>query len=90
MSLHDTEIAKNKDLIKFKIKYERDKFEDILSYNKMLEYLVECETNYKNGALWEYCWIIGHQHTPVGHRDCKGSNYNVSANIRVTRAFCHY
>jgi hypothetical protein len=48
MNLHDATLEKNKDLIKFKIRYDRDNLEDIMSYNdlehkQLLEYKVFIE-----------------------------------------------
>jgi hypothetical protein len=42
------EVAKNKDLIKFKLKYDHNDLEDVMSYNEILDY-VEKENNDKDG-----------------------------------------
>jgi hypothetical protein len=41
-------IAKSKDLIKFKLKYDQNDLEDVMSYNEILDY-VEREHNNKDG-----------------------------------------
>jgi hypothetical protein len=76
MNLHDATLEKNKDLIKFKIQYDRDNLEDIMSYNEILDY-IECEHNSEDGPLWQFRRLLAHQHTPLGHPDQNGSHYNV-------------
>ena len=68
MDLHDAQMEQNTDRIKFKIKFDTDEVEDIITYNEILDYL-EREHNSEDGPLWQYRRITGHQHTPVGHRD---------------------
>jgi hypothetical protein len=69
-------VAKNKDLIKFKLKYDHNDLEDVMSYNEILDY-VEREHNNEDGHQWKFRTILGHIHTPVGHKDRMGSDYNV-------------
>jgi hypothetical protein len=69
-------IAKNKDLIKFKLKYDHNALEDVMLYNKIVDY-VEREHNNKDGHHWKFQTILGHSHTPVGHKDIMGSDCNV-------------
>jgi hypothetical protein len=69
-------VAKNKDLIKFKLKYDHNDLEDIMSYNEILDY-VEREHNNKDGRHWKFQTILGHIHTLVGHKERMGSDYNV-------------
>jgi hypothetical protein len=40
----DGNVAKNKDLLKFKLKYDHNDLEDVMSYNEILDY-VEREHN---------------------------------------------
>jgi hypothetical protein len=61
-------VAKNKDLIKFKLKYDHNDLEDVMSYNEILDY-VEREHNNKDGHHWKFRTILGHIHTPVGHKE---------------------
>ena len=69
-------ISKDKDLIKFKLKYDHSDLEDVMSYNEILDY-VEREHNNEDGHHWKFRTILGHIHTPVGHKDRMGSDYNV-------------
>jgi hypothetical protein len=41
-------VAKNKDLIKFKLRYDHNDLEDVMSYNEILDY-VERENNNEDG-----------------------------------------
>jgi hypothetical protein len=69
-------VAKNKDLIKFKLKYDHNDLEDVVSYNKILDYVEREHTN-EDGHHWKFRTILGHIHTPVGHKERMGSDYNV-------------
>jgi hypothetical protein len=69
-------VPENKDLIKFKLKYDHNDLEDVISYNEILDY-VEREHNNEDGHHWKFRTILGHIHTPVGHKERMGSNYNV-------------
>jgi hypothetical protein len=61
-------VAKNKYLIKFKLKYDHNDLEDVMSYNERLDY-VERENNNEDGHHWKFRTILGHIHTPVGHKE---------------------
>jgi hypothetical protein len=50
-------VAKNKDLIKFKLKYDHNDLKDVMSYNDILDY-VEREHNNKDGHHWKFWTII--------------------------------
>jgi hypothetical protein len=69
-------VAKNKDLIKFKLKYDHNELEDVMLYNEILDY-VEWEHNNEDGHHWKFQTILGLIHTPGGHKDRMGSDYNV-------------
>ena len=51
-------------------------FDDILKYNEVIRYLNKEVTN-EDGEYWAFQKILGIQHTPPGHRDRRGSEYNV-------------
>jgi hypothetical protein len=70
------EVAKNKDLIKFKLKYDHNDLKDVMSYNEILDF-VEREHNNEDGHHWKFRTILGHIHTPVGHKERMGSDYNI-------------
>ena len=50
--------------------------DDVLSYNDICEYLTR-EIADEDGEKWKFRKILGHQHTPQGHPDRNGSEYNV-------------
>jgi hypothetical protein len=69
-------VAKNKDIIKFKLKYDHNDLEDVMSYNEILYYVVR-EHNNEDCHHWKFWTILGIIHTPVGHKERVGSDYNV-------------
>jgi hypothetical protein len=69
-------VSKDKDLIKFKRKYDHSDLKDVMSYSEILDY-VEREYNNEDGHHWKFRTILGHMYTPVGHKDGMGSDYNV-------------
>ena len=71
----DSELAKDPDRIKFKIAFDDDAQDDIMAYNEILDY-VERECNNEDGHHWKFRTILGHTHTPVGHHDRMGNDYN--------------
>ena len=50
--------------------------DDLLTYNEVCEYLTR-DRNSEDGEQWKYREFLNHVHTPVGHKDRKGSEYNV-------------
>jgi hypothetical protein len=70
------ELIKNKNLIKFKLKYDHNDLEDVMSYNEILDY-VERENNKEDGQHLKFRTILGHIHTPVGHKERMGIDCNV-------------
>ena len=64
-------------MLKFKIAFDNDEnCEDILSYNDIL-HCIERDNNKDGGTYWKFRKIIGHEETPIGHPNCKGSSHNV-------------
>ena len=51
-------------------------FDDLLTYHEVCEYLTR-DRNSEDGEQWKYREFLNHIHTPVGHKDRKGSEYNV-------------
>jgi hypothetical protein len=47
-----------------------------MSYNEILDF-VKREHNNEDGHHWKFQTILGHIHTPVGHKERMGSDYNV-------------
>ena len=70
--------ATHPDIIKFKVKYDKDDLEDILTYNDIMNF-IQRETTEEDGQLWKFRRIVGHQ-GPLTHRDkgqYKQCKYNV-------------
>ena len=68
--------TKNSARTKFKIQHNKDKFEEILSYNKIIDH-IECSENAP--VMWELDEIIGHQGPLLhNHPNYDGSPYNVT------------
>ena len=49
---------------------------DLLTYNEVCEFLTR-DRNSEDGEKWAYREFLNHIHTPLGHKDQKGSEYNV-------------
>ena len=50
--------------------------EDLLTYNEVCKFLTR-DRNSEEGEQWAYREFLNHVHTPLGHKDQKGSEYNV-------------
>ena len=73
---YEAERLKDPALVKFKVKFDRNDVGDIMTYNEILNY-IERDNNDDDGTYWKYRRIISRQHTPRGHKDLDGSEYNV-------------
>ena len=51
-------------------------YDDLLTYNKVVGYINK-EVTDETGEYWQFCKILGVQHTPPKHKDNLGSEYNV-------------
>ena len=49
---------------------------DLLTYNEVCEFLTR-DRNSEDGEQWAYREFLNHIHTPLGHKDQKGSEYNM-------------
>ena len=72
---HQDSSNENPPTVKFKCSMNNEAYEDILTYNQILEYLAKDD----NDIVWKFQDIIGHQ-GPLSktHKDYKGSTYNVT------------
>ena len=64
-----------KPTVKFKCSVNNDAYEEVLSYNQILEYLAKED----NDTVWKFKEIIGHQGPLMqNYKDYKGSMYNLT------------
>jgi hypothetical protein len=72
---HETDIEENPTRIKFLCSLNEDQAEEIITYNKMLEYILRDD---ENPVVWKFRRITSHQ-GPLkpDHPDYNGSLYNV-------------
>jgi hypothetical protein len=63
---HESMMEENPTRIKFQISVNEDKAEEIITYNKMLEYITKDEDS---DIQWKFCRIVSHEY--------KGSQCNV-------------
>ena len=89
LNKHKVERLKDPTLIKFKVHFDTDKTEDIMTYNDILD-CITCGENDDNGeTYWKYRYIIGHQHTPRRHKDQNGAEYNVQIEWETGKILYH-
>ena len=50
--------------------------EDLLTNNEVCKFLTR-DRNSEDGEQWAYCKFLNYVHIPLGHKDQKGSEYNV-------------
>jgi hypothetical protein len=74
---HDNELAQQADRFKFRISVNDDDYEEILSYNEMLDYITQQENN-QDAPVWKFKRIVAHE-GPLrpGHPKYMGSKWNV-------------
>jgi hypothetical protein len=72
---HDANTAENADRIRFVCSVNNDQYEEILTYNQILEHIEQTE---EDAILWRFKRIIGHEGPLTKHHAMwKGSVYNV-------------
>ena len=75
VSDHHDANSEYKPTVKLKCSVKNDAYEEILSYNQILEYLAKED----NDIVWKFKEIIDHQGTLAqNHKDYKGSMYNLT------------
>ena len=72
---HESAVKDNPTRIKFRVSVNNDQAEEIITYNKILEYISKDE---ENDTMWKFHQIISHQ-GPIlpNHPEYKGSQYNL-------------
>ena len=73
---HEESVEDNPTRLKFLLSVNDDKAEEVITYNKLLDYLANQDED--NEVVWKFRRIVSHQ-GPLkpGDNDYKGSNYNV-------------
>ena len=72
---HESSVKDNPTRIKFRVSVNNDQSEEIITYNKMLEYISKDE---ETDTVWKFQRIVSH-HGPLqpNHPEYKGSQYNI-------------
>jgi hypothetical protein len=72
---HESKLEENPTRIKFLLSINDDQAQEVITYNKLIDYLNKGQDN---EVLWKFRRIVSHQ-GPIkpGHPDYKGSPYNV-------------
>jgi hypothetical protein len=73
---HNQDFANHTDCVKFVVSVNDDEFEDVVTYNELMDYFGKVED--EPGQLWKFCCIVSHQ-GPLkqNHPDYNGSMYNI-------------
>ena len=73
---HQDNAVNSPDNVKFRCSVNEDAYDDILTYNQIMEYLAKDDDD---DIIWKFKDIIGHQ-GPLNksHKDYKGSPYNLT------------
>ena len=72
---HESKVEDNPTRKKFLLSINNDSGEEIITYNKLLDYLQRDE---ENETLWKFRRIVSHQGPPSSnHPEYRGSTYNV-------------
>jgi hypothetical protein len=76
ISDHESNVHRSDDNVKFRISVNEDEYEEIITYNKLMDFI---EKNQENDVIvWQFQRIVGHQ-GPLLRRDkdYNGSRFNV-------------
>jgi Reverse transcriptase (RNA-dependent DNA polymerase) len=72
---HESDVKDNPTMIKFRLSINNDAAEEIITYNRLLDYLAQDE---ENEVVWKFRRIVSHQGPLKSeHPDYKGSMYNI-------------
>jgi hypothetical protein len=72
---HESDVNDNPTMIKFRLSVNNDQAEEVITYNKLLDFISRDEDN---DVVWKFRHIVSHQ-GPLrpDHPDNKGSTYNI-------------
>ena len=72
---HESDVKDNPTMIKFRLSINNDAAEEIITYNRLLDYLSRDD---ENEVVWKFRRIVSHQGPLKSeHPDYKGSMYNI-------------
>jgi hypothetical protein len=76
ISDHESNVRRSDDHVKFRIFINEDAYEEIITYNELLDFI---EKNQENDTIvWQFRRIVGHQGPLLRHdKDYNGSRFNV-------------
>jgi hypothetical protein len=76
ISDHESNVCRSDDHVKFRISINEDEYEEIITYNELLDFI---EKNQENDAIMcQFRRIVGHQGPLLRHdKDYNGSRFNV-------------
>ena len=64
-------------LTKFRVHFDSDDTDEIMAYNDTLDYITRGKDDDESDTYWKYRRIVSHQHTPRGHPDRNGAEWNI-------------
>jgi hypothetical protein len=76
ISDHESNVRHSDDHVKFWISVNEDKYEEIITYNELMDFIEKNQEN--NAIVWRFGHIVGHQGPLLWHdKDYNGSRFNV-------------
>jgi hypothetical protein len=76
ISNHESNVRHSDDHVKFRISINEDKYEEIITYNELMDFIEKNQEN--NAIVWQFQCIVGHQGPLLRHdKDYNGSRFNV-------------
>jgi hypothetical protein len=76
ISDHESNVRRSDDHVKFRISINEDEYEEIITYNELLDFIKKNQEN--DAIMWQFRRIIGHQGPLLRHdKDYNGSRFNV-------------
>jgi hypothetical protein len=76
ISDHESNVQRSADHVKFRISINEDEYEEIITYNELLDFIKKNQEN--DAIMWQFQCIVGHQGPLLRHdKDYNGSRFNV-------------
>lgn len=89
LNKHEAERLKDPTLIEFKVHFDTDETDEIMTYNDILDYITREPEDDDGKTYWKSRNILGHRHTPQGHKDCNGAKYYVQIEWKTGKILHH-